>query len=54
MLCKTNCRSGCQIIDRADVGGKYRGTWQTAQATWLTIVRKLMPTYAPTLPKTGY
>ena len=43
-----------QIVNRADVGGKYQGTWQTAQATWLTIVRKLTPTYVPTLPKTGY
>ena len=43
-----------QIVNRADVGGKYQGTWQTAQATWLTIVRKLTPTYTPTLPKTGY
>jgi len=34
------------------VGGKYQGTWQTAQATWLTIARKLGPN--PTLPKTGY
>ena len=43
-----------RIVNRADVGGKYQGTWQTAQATWLTIVRKLTPTYVPTLPKTGY
>ena len=41
-----------QIINRADVGGKYQGTWQTGQATWLTIVRRLGP--VPTLPKTGY
>ncbi len=41
-----------QIINRADVGGKYQGTWQTAQATWLTIVRRLGP--VPTLPQTGY
>ncbi len=46
--------NGYQIMNRADVGGKYQGTWQTAQATWLTIVRKLTPTYVPTLPKTGY
>ena len=44
--------NGYQIINRADVGGKYRGTWQTAQATWLTIVRRLGP--VPTLPQTGY
>ena len=46
--------NGYQIINRADVGGKYQGTWQTGQATWLTVVRKLTPTYVPTLPKTGY
>ena len=44
--------NGYQIINRADVGGKYQGTWQTAQAAWVTIVRKL--TTNPTLPKTGY
>ena len=43
-----------QIINRADVGGKYQGTWETAQATWLTIVRRLTPPNLPTLPKTGY
>ena len=46
--------NGYQLINRADVGGKYQGAWQTAQATWLTVVRKLTPTYVPTLPKTGY
>ena len=44
--------NGYQIINRADVGGKYQGTWQTAQTTWLTIVRRLGP--VPTLPQTGY
>ncbi len=43
-----------QIINRADVGGKYQGTWETGQATWLTIVRRLTPPNLPTLPKTGY
>ena len=46
--------NGYQLINRADAGGNYQGTWQTAQATWLTVVRKLTPTYVPTLPKTGY
>jgi len=41
-----------QIINRADVGGKYQGTWQTGQASWVTVVRKLTPN--PSLPKTGY
>ena len=44
--------NGYQIINRADAGGKYQGTWQTAQAAWVTIVHKL--TTNPTLPKTGY
>ena len=44
--------NGYQIINRADVGGKYQGTWQTGQASWVTVVRKLTPN--PTLPKTGY
>ena len=44
--------NGYQLINRADVGGKYQGTWQTGQATWVTVVRKLTPN--PTLPKTGY
>ena len=44
--------NGYQIVNRADVGGKYQGTWQTAQATWVTIVRRLTTT--PTLPQTGY
>jgi uncharacterized surface anchored protein len=46
--------NGYQIVNRADVGGKYQGTWQTAQASWVTIVRKLATTVIPTLPKTGY
>ena len=43
--------NGYQIVNRADVGGCYLKQWVTAQATWLTIVRKLPD---PTLPKTGY
>ena len=46
--------NGYQLINRADVGGKYQGTWQTGQATWVTVVRKLTNTVVPTLPKTGY
>lgn len=41
-----------QMVNRADVGGKYQGTWQTATASWVTIIRRLWNT--PTLPKTGY
>ena len=46
--------NGYQLINRADAGGKYQGTWQTAQATWVTVIRKLTNTVIPTLPKTGY
>ena len=31
---------------------KYQGTWQTAQTSWVTIIRKYTTT--PQLPKTGY
>ena len=44
--------NGYQLVNRADAGGKYQGTWQTAQASWVTVIRKLWNT--PTLPKTGY
>lgn len=47
-----NTVNGNQLVNRADVGGKYQGTWQTAQASWVTIVRKYTTT--PDLPKTGY
>lgn len=44
--------NGYQLVNRADAGGKYQGTWQTAQSSWVTIIRKYTTT--PTLPKTGY
>lgn len=47
-----NAVNGYQMVNRADVGGKYQGTWQTAQASWVTIIQKLWNT--PNLPKTGY
>ena len=47
-----NTVNGYQLVNRADVGGKYQGTWQTAQSSWVTIVRKYTTT--PDLPKTGY
>ena len=47
-----NAVNGYQMVNRADVGGKYQGTWQTATARWVTIIRRLWNT--PTLPKTGY
>lgn len=43
--------NGYQIINRADVGGKYLNEWQTAKATWVTTVRRFQNT---SLPKTGY
>ncbi len=48
----TTVANGYQLVNRADAGGKYQGTWQTAQASWVTIIRKYTTT--PTLPKTGY
>ncbi len=33
---------------------KYQGTWQTANANWVAIIRKLTIAPPPTLPKTGY
>lgn len=44
--------NGYQLVNRADAGGKYQGTWQTANASWVTIIRRY--TTVPTLPKTGY
>lgn len=43
--------NGYQIINRADVGGQYLNEWQTAKATWATVVRRF---HNPQLPKTGY
>ncbi len=50
----TTAANGYQLVNRADMGGKYQGTWQTANANWVTIIRKLTITPPPTLPKTGY
>ena len=49
-----NAVNGYQMVNRADVGGKYQGTWQTATASWVTIVRNLTPVHPITLPKTGF
>lgn len=49
--------NGYLLVNRADAGGKYLGTWETTQASWITIVRNLkLPTIptTTTLPKTGY
>ena len=44
--------NGYYLTNRADIGGKYLGTWQTAQANWITVIQRLTP--LPTLPRTGY
>jgi len=44
--------NGYQIINRADVGGKYLNEWQTAKTSWVTKVFKFAT--STTLPKTGY
>ncbi len=41
-----------QIINRADVGGKYLNEWQTAKTSWVTKVYRF--TSNTTLPKTGF
>ena len=46
--------NGYQVINRADAGGQYGGTWQTANASWITIVINLNPPKTTPLPKTGY
>ena len=46
--------NGYQVINRADAGGQYGGTWQSANAAWITIVRNLTPVKKVPLPKTGY
>ena len=49
-----NAVNGYQMVNRADVGGKYQGTWQTAAASWVTVIRSLTPVRPITLPKTGF
>ena len=44
--------NGYRIVNRADAGGQYGETWETANAGWTTIVRRLSP--PKPLPKTGY
>lgn len=47
-----NAVNGYYMTNRADVGGKYLGTWRTANASWVTIIQRYGTTL--TLPKTGY
>lgn len=35
-----NAVNGYYMTNRADVGGKYLGTWQTANASWVTIIQR--------------
>ena len=44
--------NGYQMVNRADVGGKYGETWQTANTGWVTGIVNLNKN--PVLPKTGY
>ncbi len=49
--------NGYQIVNRADAGGQYQGTWQTAQTAWVTLVRNLTvitPAVPVKLPQTGF
>ena len=52
VMVKGTAVNGYQMVNRADASGKYQGTWQTATASWVTIIRKIGTT--PKLPKTGY
>lgn len=52
VMVNSNAVNGYYMTNRADVGGKYLGTWQTANASWVTIIQRYGTT--PTLPKTGY
>ena len=46
-----NLPSEYRIINRTDVGGRYKDEWQTALDMWVTIVWSVAK---PVLPKTGY
>jgi len=46
--------NGYYVTNRADAGGKFGGTWETNNTSWLTIVRNLTPVKTTPLPKTGY
>ena len=48
-----NAANGYNLVNRAYAGGKYMGTWETANASWTTIVRNLTKRIV-ILPKTGY
>ena len=46
--------NGYSVVNRADCGGMYGSVWQTATASWVTIVRNLTKDVPTPLPKTGY
>ena len=43
---------GFQSTSNPTLTVQVLGTWQTSQASWITVARKLTPN--PSLPKTGY
>ena len=49
-----NTLNGYNMVNRADAGGMYNGTWQTSNASWATAVCNLTPVKPKVLPKTGY
>ena len=46
--------NGYRVTNRCDAGGKYGETWETGNAGWTTVVRRLAPKPTKPLPKTGY
>ena len=44
--------NGYTMVNRADVGGQYGGTWETGNASWATTIIQLSK--PGKLPKTGY
>ena len=51
-MVKGDVTDGYNIVNRVDVGGQYLNEWQTATASWLTVVFR--PADTSPLPKTGY
>lgn len=47
-----NAANNYTMINRVEAGGKYGGTWETATASWTTIIVNFNT--PPKLPKTGY
>lgn len=52
VMVNDNVANGYQITNRADVGGQYLNEWQSAKATWVTVVYRFED--ETPLPKTGY